>query len=442
MKKLTKLISTITVGALTLGALTSSVIAQEADSVVWEQNLLDPNEPVTVRAYNYTMNLPGAGEGITKLVEDFNNTIGAEKGIILEAVSDETGGPVSQADIQAGLQVDIVQQTFSSAPSAIESKGFVPLNKVVPQVEIDTHLDTLYENTVELGMFNDEFYAIPWTFSTPILYLNETILAEAGIEVDGPPADWNEMYEWAATVTENTNKVGLAFSPTNRWVQDSIIFSNGGQVLNDDKTEVAFTNPESMEALSIWKKFYTDGVALAGPDSDTLEAFMAGQAAMHIQSTSVYSGITSAFKEAGFELDGYPMPGFNGQESVPTHSGAALFVRESDEKQNQANWEVLKYLTGKEAYTTITSQIGYLPLVPGLEDDSEYLQSFVEENPIIARNIERIPDIAPLTKWPAHSMPEAFDAFMDFLDYGLTFADDLEVAAEEAATQINNLLQQ
>lgn len=443
MKKLIKFISTIALGSLTLNTIAPiSECVNAQDSVTWSENLLSPEDPTTVRFYTYTINLPGASEGIQNLADTFNETIGAEKGIILEMVSDETAGNVSQADIQAGIQVDIVQQTFSTAPGAIESKGFVPMNQVFPQEEIDAHLETLYDNTIEMGEYNGEFYAIPWTFSTPILYLNTSILEEAGITVDGPPADWDEMYDWAVQVTENTDKVGLAFSPVNRWVQDSILFSNGAEVLNEDKTAVAFTSPEGMEALASWKRFYADGVGLGGPDAEALETFMAGNASMHIQSTSVYTGISSAFEENGWGLDGYPMPGFKGQDSVPSQSGAALFVLDTDEKQSQANWEVIKFMTGPEAYTIITSEIGYLPLVPGLENDPEYLQSFVEENPIIGRNIERIGAIKPQTKWPSNSAPEAFNTFMDFLDYGLTTDVELEEAAAQAEEQINSLLQQ
>lgn len=443
MKKLFKLAPILSLAALGLNAIipvAQTVYAE--DGVTWREELLSPDDPTTVRFYNYAMNLPGAAEGIQNLADTFNETIGAEKGIVLEMVSDDTGGTASQADVQAGLQVDIVQQTFSSAPGAIESKGYVPLNQIVPQGEIDVHLDTLYDNTIEMGEYEGEFYAIPWTFSTPILYLNTTILEEAGIPVDAPPADWDEMYDWAVHVTENTDKVGLAFSPTNRWVHDSILYSNGAQSLNDDGTEVDFNSPEALEALGIWKQFYIDGVALGGPDADALEAFMAGKAAMHIQSTSVYSGIISAFEENGWELDGYPMPGFDGEPSVPTQSGSALFVRKSDEKQNQANWEVVKYLSGPEAFTIITSEIGYLPLVPGLEEDPQYLQAFVEENPIIGRNIDRIEAIRPSAKWPASSSPEAFNAYMDFLDYALTTDVELEEAANQATDQINALLQQ
>ena len=160
------------------------------------------------------------------------------------------------------------------------------------------------------------------------------------------------------------------------WVTDSILYSNGATVLNEDRSAVEFASEEGVKAFETWKKFYMDGVAVGGTDREAMQAFAAGEAAMHIQSTSVYTSFVGASGAAGWKLYGYPMPGFDGKKSVPTNSGSAIVVRPDSEKKAQAIWEVIKYVTGEEGYTTITSEIGYLPLRPYLAEDEKYLKSF------------------------------------------------------------------
>ena len=55
-----------------------------------------------------------------------------------------------------------------------------------------------------------------------------------------------------------------------------------------------------------------------------MQAFASGEAAMHIQSTSVYSSMKAAAKQGGWELTGYPMPGFDGK-SFRTYEFGKLY---------------------------------------------------------------------------------------------------------------------
>lgn len=49
----------------------------------------------------------------------------------------------------------------------------------------------------------------------------------------------------------------------------------------------------------MWNKLYSSGAAVKGSDKDVMDAFMAGNVAMNLQSTSLLSGYQSAAKAAG-----------------------------------------------------------------------------------------------------------------------------------------------
>jgi multiple sugar transport system substrate-binding protein len=420
---------------------TTETTTSSSQGVEWKENLLNPDEPTKVTFYSYSLGVAQMKSGVEKLINNFNATIGAEKGIIVEGVVDPDYTK-ARTDIQAGLQVDMIQQTFPGLDGARNDLGVVAFEDAFPQKELDSHFKGIPDSALQLGVIDNKMYGMAFTFSTPILYVNGSILEKAGLDPKVAPKDWEELYKMAKTIKEKTGIYGLALSPTNStgWVSDSILYSGGSEVLNADRNAVVFDNENAISALETWKKFYTEGAAIGGKDGDAVQAFLAGNAAMHIQSTSLYSAIKATAEKDGWDLYGYAMPGFNGQESIPTNSGSAIAVRPDSEQKAQATWEFIKYITGDEGYTTITKDIGYLPLRPYLAEDEKFLKGFVDENPIIKLNIDRLEKIKPSTIWPGETATEVQQLYLDMFDKALTTNQDVSKVVKETQEQINELL--
>ncbi|MBZ5753594.1 ABC transporter substrate-binding protein [Metabacillus rhizolycopersici] len=413
-----------------------------SEEVVWEENLLNPDEPTKVTFYSYSLGNASMKDGVEKLINNFNETIGAEKGIVVEGVVD-ADYTKSRTDIQSGLQVDIIQQTFPGLDGARNDLGVVAFEDAFPQEELDAHFEGIPDTALQLGVIQDKMYGMAFTFSTPILYVNGDIFEQAGLDPTVAPKSWEEMFKMAKQIKEKTGIYGLALSPSNStgWVSDSILYSGGSEILNEDKTAVVFDNKNAISTLETWKQFYAENVAIGGTDTDAVQAFLSGNAAMHLQSTSLYSGFKSTAASAGWDLYGYAMPGFKGEESIPTNSGSAIAVRPDSEQKAQAIWEFVKYITGDEGYTTITKDIGYLPLRPYLAEDENYLKDFVDENPIIKLNIERLSNIKPATIWPGETANEVQQLYLDMFDKALTTDRDVAEVVKETQEEINSLLE-
>lgn len=413
-----------------------------SEGVTWSENLLDPANPVTVKFYSYSYASPAFGTGFQTMMDNFNNGIGKEKGVILEFVADDTGTK-AETDVKAGQQVDIVQSGFAIIDGNRDNLGISAFEDVFPADEMEAHFEGIPENCLNLGRIDGKMYGLAFTFSTPMLYVNGDLLEEAGLDPTQAPKDWNEMYDWCVQIKEATGKYGLALSPSNSsgWVTDSILYSNGATVLNEDRSAVEFASEEGVKAFESWKRFYMDGVAVGGTDTEAMQAFAAGEAAMHIQSTSVYTSFVSAAQTGGWTLYGYPMPGFDGNPSIPTNSGSAIVVRPDSEQKAQAIWEVIKYVTGDEGYTIITSEIGYLPLRPYLAEDENYLKGFVDENPIIKANIERLADIQPASIWPGDHATELATLYGDMAVKALTTDADIAETMKDYQDQMNQYIQ-
>lgn len=410
--------------------------------VKWDKNLLDPQDPVTVKFYSYSAANPAYGTGFETLKNNFNEGIGKEKGVKVEYVMDDNNGTKVKADVKAGQEVDIIQGSFSNLGVYKEDLGLNSYEETFPKEEMEKAFKGIPEKVLKLGVLDDKTYSIPFTISTPMMYVNKDIVKKAGLDPEKPPKSFEEMYEMSKTIKEKTGKYGLAFSETNSsgWITASVLKSNGADVLSEDGKAVLFNSPESEEAFSIWRKFYADKVGLGGSDAEVVQAFQTGEAAFMINSTSVYESIKASFEKANMNLNGFPMPGLKGKDSIPTNSGAGLVIKAKDEKKAQAIWEVIKYYTSDEGFNTVTSEIGYLPLRPELANDEKYLKDYVEKNPMIKRNIERLGDIEKGPIWTGNRAAEAKQAYIDMQTKILTSQEDINPILEQYEKLINDML--
>ena len=227
--------------------------------------------------------------GMEHLISSFNETVGKEKGVVVKGVVDNNMSQNS-ADIAAGMEVDIVQHAFGMLDASRLNLSFKSYEELFPADELAEHTGQMIPNALELGKIDGQMYGLAFTFSTPILYINKGLFEQAGLDTTNLPKTWDDVYKAAVQIKEKTGKDGFGLAPDNGWISEGLIFSNGGEVLNSDKTEAKFDSPEAVEAYEMWNKLYSSGAAVKGSDKDVMDAFMAGNVAMNLQSTSLLSG--------------------------------------------------------------------------------------------------------------------------------------------------------
>lgn len=69
------------------------------------------------------------------------------------------------------------------------------------------------------------FYGLPYLISANILYLNTTMLIEAGLDPTGPKT-WNELETYSRTIKEKLGKYGVSmYSDT--WILEGLFLQQG-----------------------------------------------------------------------------------------------------------------------------------------------------------------------------------------------------------------------
>lgn len=105
--------------------------------------------------------------------------------------------------------------------------------------------------------YNGQAWGAPVAFSTKALYWNKDLFEAAGLDPEKAPTTWDELYDAAKAISDNTDAdgFGLAAASFDNTMHQFLnyVYSNGGQVINDDG-EIVFNSPNNVQALEFYGK--------------------------------------------------------------------------------------------------------------------------------------------------------------------------------------------
>ncbi len=348
-----------------------------------------------------------------------------------------------QAQILAGSAPDVVQLGFNAefAATNFAAKAF---NDIAGDEGLEEHFGgehPYHERARVLGDVDGKTYGMPYVFSTPMLFINKTMLTEAGVPADAELSTWDKVQEAAAKVTAMTGKPSVdiaCFYPSGEWCLQALVFSNGGDVLSEDRKTIEFGEAGAVGAVQRFADMYEAGVLRNADASAHNEGLAKGDVAFLLQSAAVQGGLMQAAEAGGWELTAVALPGFDGEgESVPVNSGSALYVLSDDEAKQRAAWELVSFLTSDRAYELITSNIGYLPLRVSLTEEGGALYDWAEQNAVVVRpNLAQLDRLEPWKFFPGNSYSQVSQLFTtateEVVYYGKPAEETMATAAERS----------
>jgi multiple sugar transport system substrate-binding protein len=403
------------------------------------------DQPVTISYYNYNLASAGNGADATRrMIADFE---AANPNIKVEPVGANSFDLTSrvQADVAARRTPDVVQMVFSDLAYGVDNLGIVALEDIVPAEELAAHFDGMSPKGLQLGMLNGKTYGLAYTFSTPVLFYNADLFRAAGLDPDQPPQTWAEVKAAALAIQEHTEAAGIAagiFGPTaGDWLFQGVLRSNDGLVLSEDRKTLTFAEPAAVEAVAMLKDLSDSGVYSNLDMTAAMEGMAAGSIGMYLQ-TSALQGFLVNGAEGNFELRATTMPRFGEKPQRPNNSGSALVIMSKDPAKQRAAWELMKFMTSKEAYTIITSEIGYLPLRTDIVNDPQYLGEWVEQHPLVQPNLAQLEMLEPWVAFPGPNYRQISKIMMEGAEMavfgGMDPAEAMQAAQDTARSMMPN----
>lgn len=221
-------------------------------------------------------------------------------------------------------------------------------------------------------------WGIPFNRSTPIMYMNPTLLGQHSI-----PKNWDEMRELARTLTSRTSPRRWGYEvPISWWFWVAMVGQAGGS-LTTSTSKITLGNEAGVKALRLWQQLvHEDRTMRPPPGRDynawqvTNQDFLAGRAAFVWTSTAFLRYLE---ENASFPVVAAPLPS-EVQAAVPTGGTFFVMLRQAPEREKEAGWAFLRWMSEPEQAMEWATRTGYMPVTEAAVTRLEQ-QGFYEKHP-------------------------------------------------------------
>jgi multiple sugar transport system substrate-binding protein len=368
---------------------------------------------VTISFADYNVATAGLGKDATVgLVNDFEKQFPNIK-VDFEAITPDQMISKTHAEVVAGNPPDLAQEGFGDLDYVVNYLKAKPIDSLISPDELKQWEQGIHPKALALTQLNGHIAGVPYVFSTPTLFYNADLFRQAGLNPDNPPQTWADVKTDALAIKNKTGKAGLNIACLGAfdWCFQGMVDSDGGAVLSADKSKLQFDSTPVVDTLNMWQDLVNSGAHPALQANDATTAFQSGNMGMYLQTSAVQSSLLAS-AQGKWDLRAAGMPSFAGKAVKPTNSGSALFILTNDRLKERAAWELAKFMTSEHAYTVITSQIGYLPLRPGIVNDPQYLKPWADAHPLIQSNLKQLDSLTPWVSYPGPNYTQIKDILM------------------------------
>lgn len=347
------------------------------------------NEPVTdepVKLVCYT--LPSRQEQNQEILALFNKQY---PNITVEFIDLPTNSNEQFQTISTSLQshdssVDIICMDCTWPQAFISAGWLSPLDDVMTEEDYAMH----YENSLEIGRYNDHQYTMPTFINSGLLFYRKDLLEKYNYEV---PETWDELTEIAKDIMSKEPEITAGYASAWKQYEGLVccamefIWAEGGDVLDADGN-VIINSPEVETALTrMYDMIYTDKIADTGINgymwTDARSLFYSGNCLFIRDWPTVITGAEDSENSNVVGKVGFAeLPKGAGNVSYNAMGGWQVGVSVYSEHQEEAKC-FAKFFSGYEAQK-VRAKIAELPSIPSVLEDPDvvaavpYLPEMVE----------------------------------------------------------------
>ncbi|MCB9452815.1 MAG: ABC transporter substrate-binding protein [Anaerolineaceae bacterium] len=338
------------------------------------------SEPVTI---SFWYAISGTqGEMLQALIDEFNAT--NEYGITVEGTfSGDYGETATKliAGIESGELPD--GGLVAAAPLWTCREGNYLIEDYMNGDE-GINMEDYWQVLWDYNAYEGHICSLPFNNSTMVMYYNQDLMTQAGLDPATPPQTWDELVAQAQTVVDAVpGTIGIEVRDEAWWLK-GLILQNGGQIMNEDSSAPLFNSEAGYGAMEFWKSLIDAGLMPPAQHGDSRDLFIAGRVAFWMSSTGNI-GRVAAGAQFAFGTDFLPGNVSRGA----TVGGAALAMFPSDEAHELATWRFLKWLIAPENSIAWTLATGYVPIQTAAAEAEEVVTAF-EEQPAFAAGFEQL----------------------------------------------------
>lgn len=368
-----------------------------------QKNLLNKDDPVTLSVWHYYNGVQQTM--FDEMVNEFNQTVGMDQGVIVEAFSQNSISELNNAII-ASIEEEVGAEELPNLFTAYAETAYLAdqagkltdLSRYFTKEEQEEYISEYIEEGRLLS--EDGLKIFPIAKSTEVMMINKTDWEQFALASGATTDDlatWEGLartaeayYEYTDAMTPDIENDGKAF-----FGRDSLA---NYVMIGAKQLEHPFANMEGNGTVSLscdketvrrlWdnyyvpyiKGYYTANSRFRSDDAktgDIIALICSTTGAVYFPNAVTIDDDTSYPIEAMV----IPVPDFEGKEGCIVQQGAGMCVTCADEKTEYACALFLKWFTEKERNIRYAVSSGYLP-VKKAANDGQYIDEVVKEDSI------------------------------------------------------------
>lgn len=346
------------------------------------QSAPNPDNPVTLTMWHVYGSQTKSPLNIA--IDEFNNTVGKEKGIIVNVVSVTSSSAIDKALSDAANDepgAENLPDLFTAYPRVAELVGHERLlswNDYFKEDELrEYNSDFLKE-----GYFGDKLLMLPIAKSSEVFYLNKTLFDKFGGNTEDLKT-FDGFFKTANTYYDLSG--GHHFTQINDIFHYCYVGmkANGSEFVKNDKLNLSDEGFEKVWTPLAKCAIY-GGICL--DEGYAASRWKTAEVISNIGSTAdvlyqpdrvIYADNTTQ----SIEAVSMPYPVFNESHKASIHRGGGLFALNSEDKRkNHAAYIFAKWITDDENNLEFVTDAGYMP-VKSTAFEKLFSDSFQIENP-------------------------------------------------------------
>ncbi|MBI3455589.1 MAG: sugar ABC transporter substrate-binding protein [Candidatus Rokubacteria bacterium] len=338
-----------------------------------------------------------------------------------------------QTQVVGGTAPDIIDVQGALWLEYAANGGLVDLTPYLardPQVR-----DSYNGKFLATWVYQGKNYMVPFYISKTLLFMNNTMMKDAGLT--RAPQTFDELMDYARKMTkgEKSGFMTLNFD----WLYWSLFAMNGVELLTPDGRKAAFNTPAAVKALEALAKATVDGVinkvSWTGRWVEPNGAFAAGTVGLYQAHSPAFFYVKGSGSWINADTLGVAhMPG-----GFATPNSHGLGISKSTKHPDVA-WDLVKMVTNEKwAYTFgITQKV----LSGVTKADAKILEYFGKEEPlgaaVLRTQLEHLEKL--VATWPQAKDAEIKEAFYSEVQATLLGRKKAAEALAEAERKVNRIL--
>jgi multiple sugar transport system substrate-binding protein len=351
--------------------------SQPADPASVEVEL---SEPITITFWHGIVQ-ENMQQTLNEIVDNFNNTIGAEMGITVESYAKGEMSDLENAvtaAIKAGNMPNVTMTEAASVVDWLQAGCVVDLTPYIENANYGLDLNDYYNIYIEDSCSYpvEGYYSLPLYVACEVMYYNVDFFKANNLTV---PATWAEFEDVCTKISQITGR------PAGGWDEGVKCFSTlveqKGIGYTDRNGKLLFADDMdgTTDVISWYQDMVQRGIIRApGEDFFFSGPFANQQVQLYISSGNEGEFINMKIPEdARFEWSCAPVPQFENGTKADYAEGflVSMLDNSGDLATRWASWIFIQYLQSYEVSQKILSGESRLPFLKSVAASEEFLQN-------------------------------------------------------------------